>query len=70
LPLTWPEFGSLHPFAPREQADLAMALPTRRMIARDREQADIRCAPNSAERDRIIAGDVAQPFFQRAEPSA
>ena len=21
IPLTWPEFGSLHPFAPREQAD-------------------------------------------------
>jgi len=20
IPLTWPEFGSLHPFAPREQA--------------------------------------------------
>jgi len=26
IPLTWPEFGSLHPFAPREQADGYYAL--------------------------------------------
>src|ERR1700746_4064663 len=26
IPLTWPEFGQLHPFAPREQAEGYLAL--------------------------------------------
>ena len=52
-----------------DQADLAMRLAARGVIGADRQQPGIFAlrAGIRLQRDRVIAGDVAQPFFQPRE---
>ena len=52
-----------------DQADLAMRLAARGVIAADRQQPGIFAlrAGIRLQRDRVIAGDVAQPLFQPRE---
>ena len=52
-----------------DQAHLAMRLAARGVIAADRQQPGIFAlrAGIRLQRDRVIAGDVAQPFFQPGE---
>ncbi len=49
IPVTWPEFGALHPFAPAEQRRSASCLPTSRSTARWRRRTT---GPDRAPRRR------------------
>jgi glycine dehydrogenase len=51
MPITWPEFGALHPFCPPDQArDTARRLPTfPKSCARSQAMTPCRCSPTGAQ---------------------